>query len=616
MSLGVACGPDKVTDPPVATSLVFDATPNSSAIAGATLSQVRVRVLDASGRTFGDPMTVSLTLTSSNGASLLGTTSATTAGGSATFDDLRVEKAGVGYVLTASAGTLTSVPSNPFDITHATPTKLRFVNQPGDAIAGKPLSPAVTVEITDAYDNRATSAANPVTVTQTAPIIVPSVLGTTTVDAVSGVATFDRITFNRPGSLTLTASAAGLSSATSGQLTVQPTTLARLCPGEVAAGASFAVFLDAMASTQPGGTVVLCDGTHNLSVQVDRPLMIAAEHPHEATVRSTSLIAFQISHVAAGTITIRDLNFVVDDGVALVLGTQATLPPAGRYDQVVFENNRVTMTRPEVYGVLIRQSDVASAKVVLRRNVFTGGKWGVLVESAGSVEVLDNKFIDQTPSYAAGNANIALHRGGPYVVRGNVVDGCALACISAYQTTAAEIADNTLETPVGRDSRVGISLLGANANVVGNTIRGVGAVTNRTDANRYAFTGAAFHILLGGSATINRNFISNAYSGFWSNDAAASGSDNIVTLVHYGVEASAAGLSLHRNDFTDYIIAMLVNPSTPNSPGFLSCNWWGSVDGPKTLASPNPAHYTPFAREPVANKPGVACPPPATATSR
>src|SRR5207244_10992826 len=81
-------------------------------------------VLDTLGNVatgFADNVTVALAANASGGT-LGGTTTVTAASGVATFADLRVNRAGTGYRLTASAGQLTGATSDPFDITAGPPT--------------------------------------------------------------------------------------------------------------------------------------------------------------------------------------------------------------------------------------------------------------------------------------------------------------------------------------------------------------------------------------------------------------------------------------------------------------------------------------------------------------
>jgi len=102
-------------------------------------------------------------------------------------------------------------------------TKLAFTVQPGRAAAGTPIAPALQVAIQDASGNTVTSATTSVTVALGTNPSGASLFGTATVAAVNGVATFSSLSINNVGTgYTLTASASGLSEATSASFNVTP----------------------------------------------------------------------------------------------------------------------------------------------------------------------------------------------------------------------------------------------------------------------------------------------------------------------------------------------------------------------------------------------------------
>jgi hypothetical protein len=75
---------------------------------------VRVRILDANGNLTASTATVALAV--NGGATLAGTTSRAAVAGIATFDDLSIAKAGTGYQLHATSGSLTAADSGSFAI--------------------------------------------------------------------------------------------------------------------------------------------------------------------------------------------------------------------------------------------------------------------------------------------------------------------------------------------------------------------------------------------------------------------------------------------------------------------------------------------------------------------
>jgi hypothetical protein len=111
------------------------------------------------------------------------------------------------------------------------PCKLAFLTQPADVIVGQVITgtaystsgPAVSVEVLNADGTVATGSSAPVTVAIGQNPGSATLGGTKTANAASGIATFNSLTLNQPGiGYTLTASSAGLTSATSGT-TSKPT---------------------------------------------------------------------------------------------------------------------------------------------------------------------------------------------------------------------------------------------------------------------------------------------------------------------------------------------------------------------------------------------------------
>jgi hypothetical protein len=105
--------------PPVATQLAFAVQPTTTVAGRAIAPALRVTARDALGNTspaFTGDVTVALAV-NPGGSSLSGSTTATAVNGVATFYDVRLDQAGSGYVLTASATGLATATSAPFDVT-------------------------------------------------------------------------------------------------------------------------------------------------------------------------------------------------------------------------------------------------------------------------------------------------------------------------------------------------------------------------------------------------------------------------------------------------------------------------------------------------------------------
>jgi hypothetical protein len=97
-------------------------------------------------------------------------------------------------------------------------TQLFFASVPSAGTATVPLSPPIVVQARRADNSVATNFTGTITLSRaTGP---GTIGGTVSRAAVNGVATFDSVTLSQAGTYTLTASATGLSSATSGNITI------------------------------------------------------------------------------------------------------------------------------------------------------------------------------------------------------------------------------------------------------------------------------------------------------------------------------------------------------------------------------------------------------------
>ncbi|HXJ32041.1 MAG TPA: hypothetical protein VNG35_15470, partial [Gemmatimonadales bacterium] len=205
-----------------AVRLGFHIQPTNT-VAGASITlAIQVEIEDAGGNrvTSGGPVSVGIAiLNNAGGGTLSGTTPKNSSNGLATFSNLSINKTGTGYTLQATASGLTAVTSTAFDITPAAADHLTFVVQPTNTIGGQTISPAVVVEIRDAFENLVTNATNQVTMAigNNPGVPTPGTLTTTLqVNAVGGQATFSDLQIDNPGAgYTLTATAAGLTGAIS-----------------------------------------------------------------------------------------------------------------------------------------------------------------------------------------------------------------------------------------------------------------------------------------------------------------------------------------------------------------------------------------------------------------
>jgi Big-like domain-containing protein len=116
--------------------------------------------------------------------------------------------------ITASTGGKSATAS--VTVTRRPATRLGFAQQPGPAVAGQPLVPAVRVAIQDDLLGTVSNATNQVNIALAGNPGNATLSGTTTVSAVNGIATFSNLSLDRVGNgYTLIATSSGLTSITS-----------------------------------------------------------------------------------------------------------------------------------------------------------------------------------------------------------------------------------------------------------------------------------------------------------------------------------------------------------------------------------------------------------------
>jgi len=243
--LALACN-ETTTPPPVPTKLAFTAQPVTTSVNFNITPAVAVAVQDAAGNTItsaNNSITLAIGANPGSG-SLSGTTTVGAVNGVATFADLSINSMSTGYTLTATAPNLTGATSTAFNVTPGPATRLVFTVQPVTTSLGATITPAVAVTVQDLAGNTVTTATNSITVAIGTNAGSGTLLGTTTVLAVNGVATFSNLSINNAGAgYTLTATVPNLTGATSTAFNVTPGPATRL------------VFTAQPAIASPGATI-------------------------------------------------------------------------------------------------------------------------------------------------------------------------------------------------------------------------------------------------------------------------------------------------------------------------------------------------------------------------
>jgi hypothetical protein len=186
-----------------ATHLVFVTEP-SGAAAGAPIATMKVSAVDSTGgvvAVFNGRVTLSLA-NNPGGDQLHGAITATAVQGTATFSDVRIDRAAAGYTIAAHIDGLADATSTAFDISPGAPVAATYTGQPTTTTEGDAITPAVRVSVVDAFGNPVTQYSGTVTVSLAHDGSVlqdASLLGTTTVTATLGVAAFTDLHINQSG---------------------------------------------------------------------------------------------------------------------------------------------------------------------------------------------------------------------------------------------------------------------------------------------------------------------------------------------------------------------------------------------------------------------------------
>ncbi|MGI5863912.1 MAG: Ig-like domain-containing protein [Myxococcales bacterium] len=270
-----------------AKKLVFQVPP-SAAQAGTTISPaIRIAVQDDFGNTLDSNIEVTVALGENpGGGTLSGTLTVAADKGTATFEDLRIDKAASGYTLVASAVGLESVASEPFEITAGAPASLSFLDVPASTVAGAAFDPPVRVAVLDPQGNLIPNATNIVTVALGANPGQATLAGTLSVRANAGIATFSDLKLTKAATgYELVATASGLAGATSEPFIVAPAAPARLGfvvhPSTVTAGAAIAPAVQVAVEDEFGNRVTEASTTVTVAL---------GTNPGTATLSGTTTV--------------------------------------------------------------------------------------------------------------------------------------------------------------------------------------------------------------------------------------------------------------------------------------------------------------------------------------
>ena len=337
--------------PGAAAELEFTVSPVTTSAGATMVPHPQVTVRDAMGNTatgFTGDLTMALG-TNQAGGTLSGLTTVAAVAGVATFSSLSINVAGSGYSLSATASGLTAAGSVAFDITPAAASHLVFTAQPSNATAGSTI-PAILVTARDALGNTVPTFTDAVTIgiTPGTGVSGATLSGTTTVPAVSGVATFNDLSIDRSAvgyTMTATATATGLTGTNSASFAIQSGPGTQLAfsvhPSTATAGATITpqvevIVRDAMGNTADSfaDSVTVAIGTNPAAGLLSGTTTVAAAvgiaaFPDLSIDNAGS--GYTLTAAAAGTAGAVSVAFDVTAGQAdrLVFTVQPTSTIAG-----------------------------------------------------------------------------------------------------------------------------------------------------------------------------------------------------------------------------------------------------------------------------------------------
>lgn len=264
-----------------ATQIKFAQQPTNTTALQPITPAVTVQVLDQNGNLVTSDNTDQITLAIGTNpgnppGKLGGTLTLTVVNGVATFSNLTIDQAAIGYTLSATSGSLTGDTSSTFDITGQpqVATQLAFGQQPTTTLAGKPITPSVMVQVQDKTGAVVTTD-NTTVVTIALGNNPPSATlsGTLTATAVNGIATFSNLSLDKGGTgFTLTATAGSLTPATSNAFDITtplPGVALAFAQQPTSTGAGVAIIPPIkVAVLDNTGAVVTTDNTDVISIAI------------------------------------------------------------------------------------------------------------------------------------------------------------------------------------------------------------------------------------------------------------------------------------------------------------------------------------------------------------
>ena len=373
------------------THLVITQQPDSG---GVNTPFVRQPVIELRGEgntvMRGATLPVTAAVASGSGG-LAGVTTVTAVAGVATFTSLRLSGKGP-HSLTFTSDTLPVVTSASFNVL-APPAALLVATAPSGAVSGSAFTTQPVITITDGTGEQVTDATVPVTVT----IFSGSgaLLGTTTVNAVGGVASFTNLRFDGGGPVTLRFASPGLAAVNASltvtqtlgslaivrhpnggntglALTTQPIVRVLDQAGVLIANATTAITAAKATGTGTLGGTLTVSAVNGIATFTNLSIVGGGLHTLSFSTGATSVTSAVFS--------------VAQTGVALFVAT----PPAGATQNVPFATQPVVQVRDGANGVVLTSGAVVTATIASGTGALIGA---VSVAAVNGVATFPNLAI-------------------------------------------------------------------------------------------------------------------------------------------------------------------------------------------------------------------------------
>ncbi len=335
-----------------ANKLAITTQPSGAVSGSAFTSQPVIAIRDANNNLTSSTASVTVAIASGTGT-LSGTTTVAAVNGVATFSNLQIVGTGA-HTLTFTSTGLTSATSSSFTVAAGTPTQLAISTQPAGAVSGVALTTQPVVQIRDAGGNVTTSTAN---VTAAIASGSGALVGTTTVAAVNGVATFTNLQINGSGAHTITFTSGALTAATSSSLTVTQNAASlsvQTQPSGAVTGVAFTtqpvvrildnagLVVTTGASATAVVTAAVATGTGTLGGTLTATAVAGVATFSNLAITGTGAHTLQFS-ISSPALNVSSSSFTVAAGTAtqVVMATQ----PAGAVSGVAFTTQPVVQLR-------------------------------------------------------------------------------------------------------------------------------------------------------------------------------------------------------------------------------------------------------------------------------